>query len=140
MESILGRKLSKDEIVHHKDGNKLNNNPDNLVVMSKKEHTLLHMKEGAYSVLSRSPEEKRKIMVNAWEQGVFDDLKQSVCAYDFSTGKLVKEYESLCEASRDGWNRNRISKCCRGLLKKYKGFIWKFNTKNNIEAEKTLVS
>jgi hypothetical protein len=30
MEQILGRKLRKGELVHHKDGNRSNNNPNNL--------------------------------------------------------------------------------------------------------------
>lgn len=44
MEQHLGRKLSSEEIVHHKDGNKLNNNISNLVVMTNAEHTRLHKK------------------------------------------------------------------------------------------------
>lgn len=32
MEIVLGRKLSPNEIVHHKDGDPLNNSPENLVV------------------------------------------------------------------------------------------------------------
>lgn len=32
----------KDMVVHHKDGNKLNNDPSNLEIMSKVEHTRLH--------------------------------------------------------------------------------------------------
>ena len=42
MEQHIGRKLSEKEIVHHKDGNKLNNNIDNLEVMSASEHSTLH--------------------------------------------------------------------------------------------------
>lgn len=34
--------LSPDYIVHHKDGNKLNNNPNNLEIMKKSNHTTLH--------------------------------------------------------------------------------------------------
>lgn len=30
MQEVLGRRLESDERVHHKDGNRLNNNPDNL--------------------------------------------------------------------------------------------------------------
>jgi hypothetical protein len=42
MEQHLGRKLLRSEDVHHRDGNKLNNELDNLRVMSKKDHTKLH--------------------------------------------------------------------------------------------------
>ena len=42
MEDFLGRKLSKNEDVHHKDGNKLNNDINNLEVIDKSEHGRLH--------------------------------------------------------------------------------------------------
>lgn len=35
MSKILGRPLREDEVVHHKDGNKYNNTPENLQLMSK---------------------------------------------------------------------------------------------------------
>ena len=37
-EQKLGRPLSSDEVVHHVDHDKLNNDPDNLVVLSRAEH------------------------------------------------------------------------------------------------------
>ncbi len=37
-----GRWLNSEEIVHHKDGNRLNNEPENLEVMSKTEHGKTH--------------------------------------------------------------------------------------------------
>lgn len=43
MELFLGRFLNKNEIVHHKDGNKLNNNIDNLEVMTVSDHMKLHL-------------------------------------------------------------------------------------------------
>lgn len=42
MEKHLGRKLTNDEVIHHIDGNGLNNNLDNLMVMTKAEHQILH--------------------------------------------------------------------------------------------------
>lgn len=42
MELKLGRKLGSAEVVHHVDGNPLNNDPDNLVTLSRSEHQRLH--------------------------------------------------------------------------------------------------
>ena len=42
VEEHLGRELRNDEIVHHKDGNKLNNCLENLEVMNKIDHAKLH--------------------------------------------------------------------------------------------------
>jgi hypothetical protein len=45
MTTLLGRELSNDEHVHHRDENKKNNSLDNLVLLSKEEHLALHRKE-----------------------------------------------------------------------------------------------
>lgn len=41
-EEKLGRPLEEGEIVHHIDGNKFNNDPDNLQVMTQSEHARIH--------------------------------------------------------------------------------------------------
>lgn len=50
MEDYLGRRLNKNEVVHHIDGNKTNNDINNLQVMTRAEHSKYHrlkeIKEG----------------------------------------------------------------------------------------------
>ena len=128
MEEILGRKLAKDEVVHHLDGNKLNNDPSNLQVMTRAEHSRLHM-QGSHN----TEEAKAKIsksVSKAWESGAFNSLKKPVVAYDKKTGALVAHYDSVGDADRAGFVGTVVSACCRGEKPSYKGYIWKYATVN----------
>jgi len=50
MEKHLGRRLTKNERIHHIDNNKLNNKISNLLLMSIRDHALLHSKLYDYLV------------------------------------------------------------------------------------------
>lgn len=45
MENYLGRRLNKNEVVHHIDGNKKNNDISNLKLMTRAEHSRFHRKQ-----------------------------------------------------------------------------------------------
>lgn len=45
LEKKLGRKLNSHEITHHLDENKLNNSPDNLIIVSRAEHKMRYHPE-----------------------------------------------------------------------------------------------
>ena len=56
-EMKIGRALKKDEVVHHIDGDILNNHPDNLAVMTRAAHQWIHW--GTNCELRRDPETGR---------------------------------------------------------------------------------
>lgn len=76
MENELRRLLKSNEIVHHKDGNKKNNDIHNLEVMTHSEHTILHNQTGRQMVILMCPQcniifsrEKRKTFLS--KNGIF---------------------------------------------------------------------
>lgn len=50
MENLIGRKLKDNEVVHHIDGDGLNNNLDNLMLTTISNHRKLHMEGGGPDV------------------------------------------------------------------------------------------
>ena len=42
------------------------------------------------------------------------------------SGEFVREWPSSSECDRNGFDNSSVIKCCRGKLKQFKGFKWKY--------------
>lgn len=93
MENSLGRILSDEEVVHHKDHNKYNNDIDNLEILTKVEHNRRHgLEQGRMTVILRCP----------------------VCGKEF-----VKAKNQTHLQKKSKFNCTCCSPVCRGKLSRY---------------------
>lgn len=95
--------------VNHKDEDKTNNNVENLEFCDR-----------TYNANYGTGIERQK-------KKQLNDIKKSksVLQYDLE-GNFIKEWKSTRECGRNGFNQGNVAACCRGELKKYKDFIWKY--------------
>lgn len=89
--------------VNHKDECKTNNNAENLEWCS-----------SSYNVNYGTGIERRS-----------KTQSKPVLQYDLE-GNFIKEWKSVTECGRNGFSYGAVAACCRGELKKYKDFIWKY--------------
>ena len=89
--------------VNHKDENKLNNNVDNLEWCTIR-----------YNNCYNDGQIKRARF-----------KRKKVYQYDLN-GNLIKEWISVNDAGRNGYNQGHVAACCRGERKTHKGFIWSY--------------
>lgn len=95
MENYLGRLLTNDEVVHHKDGNKRNNDINNLELMSNSNHTKFHnIEKSRY---------KLKLMV---------EMKCPICGKIFDRIKN----KSICSTRKRKFNVCCCSKHCSVIM------------------------
>lgn len=102
--------------INHKDGNKLNNDVNNLEWCNRS-----HNLKEAYRLKLREPS---KAMLG--KKGKLCPNSKKIKQYDIK-GNFIKLWDSTMDIERElNIVHNNISACCLGKLKTYKGYIWRF--------------
>lgn len=120
IEKATGRKLGYNEIVHHKNGNKLDNRLDNLCIMSRSEHSRQHTKE-------QWENDKGDMKINSRNSvRLATTASEKPCVQIRLDGTPVKVYRSLTDTKRFGFCPQKVCSCCKGHTIKHRGFLWKY--------------
>lgn len=117
MEQAIGRKLKKNEVVHHIDFNRSNNDISNLQLMTRAEHSALHR--------------KIEIEKNGYPSGLINPFKRTgMKPYNCKPVKCIengKIYLSTGDCAKDiCGNAKCIWKVCTGKMKTYKGLHFEY--------------
>ena len=120
-QNFLENKQNK-PCINHKDGNKLNNNINNLEWCTYSENTLHAYKKGLEKITERQRQNGKKV----YKLGNKKTSKK-VSQYDLE-GNFIKEWNSISEANRSfGKENSRISDVCKNKCKQSMGYIWKYS-------------
>lgn len=94
--------------VNHKDENPLNNNANNLEWCDNKYNSNFGTRNERIAAKNTNGK-----------------LSKPVLQYTLD-GQFVREWKSIRECGRNGFDHGAVAACCRGKLKKYKDFIWRY--------------
>jgi hypothetical protein len=93
VEELLGRPLAPDEFVRHHDGDLLNNDPDNLVVITRQEHFERSMTAGAEEPWL---EDEKDVAVRLYCAGMtIDEVARALDRSYSSTRRMLMRYGVL---------------------------------------------
>lgn len=137
MESHLGRKLNRHEVVHHENGNKLDNRIENLEVMSISEHSRLHNQIyphvlkcavcGKEFEVSRHRKGRARVCSEKCHRKINSDAKSVSVIQMSRDGDFIKEWRSATDAAKAlRGERTSIVICLKGRTKTALGYKWRY--------------
>lgn len=109
-------------LVNHKDCNPAKNVISNLEWCTEQYNTTYA--DAKDKMVANTDFKSRELKCNRKE--IAKKQCKKVYQYD-SNLNLIKEWESIREAGRNGFVRSSIVKCCNGKYSKHKNYIWSFN-------------
>jgi hypothetical protein len=111
MEKHLGRFLDRNEVVHHKDHNRSNNDIDNLELMTAKQHRAHHNKDKTYS-LEECPDcgkttklRNGKNCHNCYLKERRVNIPLENCSRCGKLRKLTSRKRMMCDSCCKGYNK-----------------------------------
>ena len=105
--------------IDHIDGDRANNDATNLRWCTRKQN-LNYQK-----AINNKRETMKK--VNTWFKKTGKDNHNAKPVYQYDLeGNFIKKWDCIHDAQRCGFNHGNIISCCKGRLKHYKKYIWKY--------------
>jgi hypothetical protein len=105
----------KDKDVHHINENPYDNNPDNLVPLTKKEHRTIHGKNSHLTNIFNGSEYQKDILLKNWSNGVYANNGQNLIEFN----KSFKHSSELKERNMIMWQKEEYVEHIKQKQKEY---------------------